>query len=136
MDRRVLGALLLAASVFFVQNAASSPYRSPWDWGGRDVTDLARITVADAIPADATVRASPSMATLLAERRDVSILRDSAVPDPAGAGRDVDVVVVDASQFPDWTAVDRQVFRQGLESLGFARTYDQQGLELFTRRTA
>ncbi len=33
VDHRVLAALLLAGCVFFIRDAASSPYREPWEWG-------------------------------------------------------------------------------------------------------
>ncbi|MBI2705361.1 MAG: DUF2079 domain-containing protein [Actinobacteria bacterium] len=133
VDRRVLGALLLASTVFFIQNAASSPYRRPWEWGGRDVVDQARLQVADQILPSSSVRASPSMLTILAERTKLYTLPPAEKPDPAAAADGVSTVVVDDREVGNWTAVERQVFRQGLESLGFTRVYDQQGIELFTR---
>src|SRR5690606_18661712 len=64
VDNRVIGALFLAALVFFTRDAASSPYRRPWDWGGRDIVDYARIEASERIDPAAPVRASPSMLTL------------------------------------------------------------------------
>lgn len=133
VDRRLLGALLLASSVFFVQAGASSPYRHPWDWGGRDVVDQARMNVAERIGPDAPVRASPSVLTLLAERKTLFVLQQVGKPDPAAAADGVDAVVVDERQVGGWSAVEHQVFRQGLESLGFTLVYGQQGIELYTR---
>jgi len=134
VDRRILGALLLASAVFFIQSAASSPYRHPWEWGGRDVVDQARVQVADQLGPDVAVRASPSMLTLLDERKTLYQLKSADRPDPAGAGEGVDAVVVDNRQVGDWSAVEQQVFRQGLESSGFTRTYDRQGIQLYVRK--
>jgi uncharacterized membrane protein len=133
VDRRVLWAVLLASVVFFIQSAASSPYRRPWDWGGRDVADLARVQVADRIDATASVRASPSMLSLLAERVTLYQLPTDVRPDAQSAGDGVDVVVVDEHAYPDWNAVDRQIFRQSLVSLGFVEASDSEGIDLYER---
>lgn len=134
VDRRVLGALLLASSVFFIRDAAASPYRSPWDWGGQDVVDAARLRATDRIAADASVRASPSMYTLLAERPRLYPLVPTERPDPAAVAQGVDAVVLDVRQVGAWRAEDWRSFRQGLEDRGFAQTADEQGIQLFQRR--
>ncbi len=51
VDRRVLLALLAGATLFFVTEAPTSPYRQPWAWGSRDAVDGARIEAADRISA-------------------------------------------------------------------------------------
>lgn len=133
VDRRVLGALLLAGTVFFIRDAASSPYRHPWDWGGRDVVDFARIQIAHQIPKERAVRASPSMLQLLEERERLYSLHETDRPDAVAAADGVDVVVLDDRQAGDWTSVEFQVFRLQLQSLGFDRQVDDQGIELFVR---
>ncbi|MEZ5142688.1 MAG: DUF2079 domain-containing protein [Acidimicrobiales bacterium] len=134
VDRRVLGALLLASAVFFVRDAASSPYRQPWNWGGQDIVDYARIQAADRVQPDASVRTSPSLATLLAERDRLFVLEAGDRPDPVRAADGVDVIVLDDRQVPQWNDVEKQVFRLGLDSLGFQEVSSDQGIELFTRR--
>ena len=133
VDRRVLYALVLASTVFFIRDAAASPYRQPWDWGGRDVVDQARVEAGEAIPADAAVRASPSMLSLLAEREVLHQLEAGERPDGAAAAEGVDVVILDISQVPDWTEVEQQVFRLQLDSLGFQKASGDEGIEVFVR---
>lgn len=134
VDSRVIGALFLAALVFFVRDSASSPYRRPWDWGGRDAADYARQRAHDQVDPAASVRVSPSMLTLYAERTTVYELPASSAPDAAMAAAGVEVVVVDDRQAGDWSSVDREVFRLGMESLGFDRVSTDEGIELFLRR--
>ncbi|MFN8038034.1 MAG: DUF2079 domain-containing protein [Acidimicrobiales bacterium] len=134
VDRRVLGALLLAGTVFFIGYAASSPYRQPWNWGGQDVVDYARIQAADRVQPGAAVRVSPSMATLLATRPTIHVIEAGDKPDAAQAAEGVDVIVLDDRQVPQWDDVERQVFRLGLDSLGFQEVSADQGIELFVRR--
>jgi uncharacterized membrane protein len=133
VDRRVLWAVLLASVVFFIQSSASSPYRKPWDWGGRDVVDLARTEAADQIDPAASVRASPSLLTLLSDRVVLYQLPTATKPDARAAADGVDVLVVDEHAYPNWSAVDRQIFQQGLVSLGFTETYDAQGIDVYQR---
>jgi uncharacterized membrane protein len=132
VDRRVLGALVLAGTVFFVRDAASSPYREPWRWGGQDAADAVRITAADTIPPDAPVRASPSMLELLAERPEVHPLPGDGPADPAGAADDVDFVVVDRRD-TTWTGPQARNFRSGLERAGFEVVVEGQDITLYGR---
>lgn len=55
-------------------------------------------------------------------------------PDGAAAADGVDVVVLDQSQVPDWTIVEQQVFRLQLDSLGFDKVSEAEGIEVFVRR--
>jgi uncharacterized membrane protein len=133
VDRRVLLALVLAGSVFFVRDAASSPYRSPWDWGGQDVADGARIEVEEQISADAAVRASPSMLQLLAERTQLYELDTTRPIEPAAAADGVDAVVLDEREWTHWSAGERQSFVEGLSDRGFDVESNEQGIVLFVR---
>jgi hypothetical protein len=54
-------------------------------------------------------------------------------PDPRAVADGVDVVVIDEHALPVWSAVDRQIFHQGLVSLGFTETDDQQGIDVYER---
>jgi uncharacterized membrane protein len=133
VDRRLLGALLLAGTVFFVRDAASSPYREPWNWGGQDAVDAARLDARDLIDDQAAVRASPSMLQPLAERRDLFELEAGDRPDVAGTADGVDVVVLDENQTEAWDAIDRRVFRLGMETLGYEVVLDREGIVVFAR---
>jgi uncharacterized membrane protein len=136
VDRRVLLALVLAGSVFFIRDAASSPYRQPWDWGGQDAADGARIEAEEAIPSDAAVRATPSMLQLLAERPRLYELDPGEPVDPSVAAEGVDVVVVDDSDLENWTPGQRHQLREGLASRGFRVASEEQGILLFVRNSA
>ncbi|GIT00098.1 MAG: hypothetical protein CM1200mP26_18100 [Acidimicrobiales bacterium] len=61
VDRRVLMVLVLTATVFFVRDAASSPYEEPWDWGRRTSTDVARVSTSVLVGDDARVMVSPEV---------------------------------------------------------------------------
>ncbi len=133
VDRRLLGALLLAGTVFFVRDAASSPYREPWDWGSQDDVDAARLEARDLIADGASVRASESMLQVLAERQDLYPLELGDRPDVAGAASGVDVVVLDEQETAAWDDIDRRVFRLGMETLGYSVVLDREGIVVFAR---
>lgn len=132
VDRRVLAVMLLAATLFFIRDAAASPYRQPWAWGGRDAADAARLSAAERVGSQRAVRASASVITLVAERERVYLLRPDG-PDAAAAAAGVDAVIFDARSVPDWTAVDHQVFREGLSSLGFDEVTRTEDIGVFVR---
>ncbi len=138
VDRRVLLALLAGASLFFVTEAPTSPYRTPWAWGSRDAVDGARrLAVADIDDADA-VAVSPRVTALVAARAhlvelppdpdDLTVARVAAVTDRA------DVIVLDTSAeatAPDAVAWDDQARRRVLDRFadqGFDPTFTAQGV--------
>lgn len=131
VDRRVLGALLLAGSVFFVRDAASSPYREPWDWGGQDAADGARTNAEDEIPREAVVRASPSMLQVLAERERLYVLDTSEPITVQEATDGVDTVVVDVRALDGWSDEGRDSFFRGMGTEGFFVTVNEQGIVVF-----
>lgn len=151
VDRRVLGALMLVSAVFFIHDAGSSPYRQPWDWGGRDVADNARLDVIDLVDEDQSVRASPALVPLLAERHQIYVLetddrphvrRATEVPadqntDAADADRQmVDAVVFDEAAAAHWSDEERRVFRDGLARQGYERVFANEGVELYVQTGA
>ena len=90
VNSRTLAALLATTAVFFIASAPTSPYATPWSWGGRDALDQARLDAADLVEPAQGVAATPRLAVLVAERR---VLRPFV---PAGAvAADVDIVLVD-----------------------------------------
>ena len=133
VDRRVLMALVLASAVFFIQDAPASPYEEPWAWGNRDVTDHARLDAADLVPEDDSVRASPSLLPLLAERPAVYELETTGNPHVRRAADGVDAIVLDAEAAPDWDDEDRRRFQTGLEELGFETVFAEAGVTVYER---
>ena len=87
---RTLAALVATTVVFFIGLAPTSPYASPWSWGGRDALDRARLDAADLVSDDDGVAATPRLAVLVAERR---ILRP--FPSAPVVAPDVAIVLVD-----------------------------------------
>lgn len=144
VDRRVLGALVLVSTVFFVRDADASPYRQPWDWGGRDVADAARLDAADLVAGDAAVRASPALLPLLAERPRLyeldtesrpHVRRAITIPPDQrdGGGGRMDVVIFDEHAAEEWTDNERRVFREGLVRQGYGRIFVEEGVEVYVR---
>ena len=133
VDKRVLSVMLLAASLFFIRDAASSPYRTPWRWGGQDAADAARLDAAERIGPERSVRVSVSLLAIVAERPRVYQLVTGPEPDAASAADGVDAVVLDDRAVTRWTSIDRRIFAQGLESLGLRRVSSTEGIEVFIR---
>lgn len=134
VDKRLLLALVLTASVFFVLDSATSPYEQPWDWGRRDAADGARLEAIELIPEDGAVRASPRLLPRLAERTRLYVLvtdtddgRDAA-PD---AVLDVEWILLDLEAAPLWTdTLEQQRFALGLGT-GWEQVYGEQGIFVF-----
>ncbi len=67
---RLSGTLVGVAALFFVLDAASSPYQHPWNWGGRDAVDAVRLQWTEEVLAGAenpmTVAATSDMSPILA----------------------------------------------------------------------
>lgn len=134
VDRRVLGALVLAAIIFFVRDSATSPYREPWDLGRRDAGDAARLDAVEMIEDDEAVRASPALLPLLAERRWLYELDTVDHPHVRrAAADDVDVVVLDEQAELAWDDDDRRSFHDGMVALGFTRTFNVEGIVVYRR---
>lgn len=140
VDRRVLLALLVGASLFFVTESPSSPYRQPWAWGGRDAVDGARLEVADRIRGSGVVAVSPSSTALVAERAEVIELPLDAAHLAATRFRDrvararwvlLDTTGEDpATGRPYWRAADRPRVVRILEGEGFRVDDAAQGVYL------
>jgi len=74
---RLSGTLVGVAALFFVLDAATSPYERPWTWGGRDRFDGVRVAwarEASAEPDDVIVAVTADVAPLVAQRRTVCLL--------------------------------------------------------------
>lgn len=130
---RMLAALLLAVTVFFIRDAPSSPYAAPWEWAVRDAADDSRVEAVELISDTAPVRASPSLLPLLAERPDIQPLDTTGNPHVRRAAQDVDVIVLDDDSAPDWDDDSRRRFQEGLEVLGFTEQFSENGITVFVR---
>ena len=134
VDRRVLAVLVLTASVFFVRDAASSPYEEPWAWGRRDTIDLARVAATGWVGDDARVLMAPTVYPLLAERETANVLRldKPMIPDVTLLS-DVDVLIFDENEL-DWFRSAVRDFEDGMVALGFTRRYESEGIQVWIRR--
>ena len=136
VDRTVIGALLITASVFFVSNSVASPYEDPWEWGRRQPVDQARLDVAELIPEEAVVRAAPKLLPLLTER---VALWEFQVPEnyddklAEDAVRNVDWFIFDRTEVPvAWTGVDVLDFQSELKvSKRFVQVFNEAGIEAY-----
>lgn len=140
VDRRVLLALLAGATLFFVTEAPTSPYRSPWAWGSQDAVDGARIEAADRIAATGVVAVSPSSTALVAERGqvielplDAANLTEERLQGRVSRARWIllDTTGTDpASRRPYWRSADPGRVVGVLEGEGFEVVYAAQGVYL------
>ena len=143
VDRRVLIALLAGASLFFVTEAPSSPYRQPWAWGSRDVVDRARLLAADRIGRTQAVGVSPAATALVAERAHLVELP----PDPvdltsgrvAAVAGEVDVILLDTADVDGpgddavWTDQRRRLVLRRFATHGFRPSFEAQGVFVLER---
>ncbi len=129
VDRRLLTALALTACIFFLRDAPSSLYEKPWDWGQRDVIDLARKEAADQVPSDVAVRASEQILPLLSDRFRLYELDTGGDPDLAAdaAGANVEWIVFDVSAASEWTPLNVDSFDLDLRRAGFERLEFEEG---------
>jgi uncharacterized membrane protein len=138
VDRRVLITVLLACLSFYVLIAPSTPYAKPWNWGGQDAVDGARLEARSTFDRDARVRASSSMLILLAQRQILYPLDPRSLRDPARAAaaatKGVDVIIVDRHDLGTTPASDEAAFEQAVVAAGFAKTSDDLGIVVLKRR--
>ena len=134
VDRRVLTVLVLTAVVFFVRDAASSPYEEPWEWGRRSPVDVARVSASILIGDDARVIVSAEVYPLVADRDDAQVLRATQgfLPDLDWPER-FDAVVVDVESM-GWTASEARMFESRLILMEFRKRLDRDGVRLWVRR--
>ena len=134
VDRRVLAVLVLTAAVFFVRDAAPSPYEEPWAWGRRDAVDLARVASTGWVGDQARVLAAPALYPLLAERETAYVLHlgEPTTPD-ATMVAGVDVLVFDGNDL-NWARSQIRDFEDGMVELGFGRRYESEGIQVWIRR--
>jgi hypothetical protein len=97
------------------------------------VADQARLDAADLVPDGESVRASPALLPLLAERVALYELDTTGNPHVRRAADGVDAVLLDAEAAPDWDDEDRRRFQQGLEELGFDEVFAEAGITLYER---
>ncbi len=128
VDRRILSVLVLTATVFFVRDAASSPYEQPWDWGRRDAVDHARLTAVDEVQRWDRVLAAPAVFPLVAERTEAYVLdvTEPILPDPEMVDG-IDVVIFDEAS-AGWPRSSVRGFGGVLVMLDFEERYAEEGV--------
>ena len=134
VDKRVLAVLALTAMVFFVRDAASSPYEEPWEWGQRDVSDIARLDAVKNIEIYDRVLAHSSVFNLVAERETVRLLPSGDYYLPSFdliAG--IDAVIFDSNDL-QWKQSDIETFGSALQTLGFREEFNRSGIEVYLKR--
>jgi hypothetical protein len=130
VDRRVLIALSVAAIGFFCIDAVNSPYERPWNWGREDAADQARHEAVELIGDTASVRASPNVLPLVAERRAVYAMGN--LPDAATASQQVSRVILDEAEV-QWTETDWHQFGAGMAIRQFVLVSDADGVRVYVR---
>lgn len=126
VNRQVIFALALAAAVFYVNDAGTSPYNSPWNWQNQEAQAQVHEVATDLVPGDAVVRASPSFLPGLAERVGVFELDTTGSQSREAAERAMvgaDWILLDTEQAPVWGG-------QLLEVQRFSTVLRQNGYEL------
>ncbi len=131
VDRRLLTALVLTASLFFLRDAPSSLYERPWDWGRQETLDIAKRDAANMIPDNAAVRASESILPLLSDRARLYELQPLTNPNAAAvaAAPQVEWIIFDAASVTQWSPLDIENFDLDLRRSGFDR------IEVTTQQT-
>ncbi len=143
VDRRLVGALVFTAAVFFVRDSVTSPYEQPWDWGRRDGVDETRLAAGELIPEDAVVRAAPKLLPLLTERTglfQLTLPNDQNADAPAladEAAEGVNWIIFDLSEVPEWRAEDGGALRVGqfcaqLAGKGWLPVLRERGIIVYT----
>lgn len=137
VDRRILIALLAGASLLFVTESPTSPYRQPWSWGSRDARAGALLQASEMVGPEAAVATSPAATALVAERGRVielapnpTDLSDLRIDQVTGV---VDAVILDASDAELWTVSQREMVLQRFSDRGFEVTYEAEGIHLLER---
>ncbi|MEJ7583963.1 MAG: DUF2079 domain-containing protein [Acidimicrobiales bacterium] len=138
VDHRLVGVLVVAASVLFVQNAPSSPYQKPWEWGGRDEVDDARLDAVDAVDSSVPVTVSPQFGPLVAERATVRELAVGPPDRPSRWSPATDMVLLDTNARavdgrPLWTAGTRNAVTRALTQRGYSVAFARAGVFAFSR---
>ena len=133
VDRRLLGALTLAATVFFIHDSPSSPYHEPWGWGGRSLTDQARLEAFTMIDPDDAVRATVPALADLAWRRDLYIAEDGREVGGRELTAGVDALVLDETVTGEWNRFRYEGVLNAIEDQGFELVFERYGVLLFLR---
>ena len=134
VDKRVLAVLALTAIVFFVRDAASSPYEEPWAWGQRDVSDIARLDAVKNIEIHDRVLTHSSAFNLVAERDTVKLLPSGDYFLPSlSLVTGIDTVIFDSNDL-QWKQNDIETFGRALQTLGFKEEFNRSGIQVFSKR--
>jgi uncharacterized membrane protein len=138
VDHRIVASIVVASLILFVQNAPSSPYQQPWQWGGRDEVDAARLAAVAHIGVHVRLTVSPQLSAEVAER---PVLIETPLG-PPGAGTvwrpTTRIVLLDTTangpdDEPLWNDDDRRRLLASLVGQGYAVTLDASGIYRLVR---
>lgn len=135
VNRRLVVTLMLATLIFFVRDAASSPFQAPWEWT-RDAVDADRLAAVEQIPDEAAVRASSQLLPLLAERNVLFELETggtSARVDAQHAAEGVGWIALDLGAAPGWgsDALEVERFDTTLRQQGWERVFASEAVRVY-----
>ena len=135
VNRRILGALMVTALVFFARDAFATPYNEPWNWSARDSADQARRAAVELVPDDAAVQASPFALPLLAERTEAYVLDTATTVIAAERSlTDSTYVLFDESATDNWSSIWVDNFHRNLVQQGrYTPIYHAAGITLYCR---
>lgn len=138
VDHRLVGALVLATAALFIQNAPSSPYQKPWEWGRRDEVDDARLDAVEFVAGDVALTVTPQFDQLVAERAAVDELPLGPPERPSRWVPRTDVVLLDTTaRGVDgrslWSPGAFAALSRGLTARGYSVTFTRAGIFMFSR---
>ena len=137
VDRNLVIALLVGSVLLFVVEAPTSPYRTPWRWGGRTAVDQARQRTVDEIGSTVPVAVSPEVSALAAERARIVELPpapDDVQTVPSGVNRVIlDTTAIDPTGEPRWPTFERRAVLDRLAEDGFSVRSRDRGIYLLVR---
>ncbi len=119
--------------------APSSIYEQPWNWGGQDAADGARIEAAE-VAAErqaGTGLGVDAGATGRAARRSTcstSAGPTRTAPDVDDVTRDVDAIVIDRREVSAANAYRERILEVQISQHGFTVQSDDEDIVVFTRR--
>jgi uncharacterized membrane protein len=133
VDHRIVASIVVASLILFVQNAPSSPYQQPWEWGGRDMVDTARVVAVETIDADAALTVSPQLSAEVAERDEVfeTPLGPPAIGtvwEPTTPIVLLDTTAEGSDGEPLWDDDDRRTLLVSLGGQGYTVTFESSGI--------
>lgn len=135
VDVRLLTTVIAASFLLYVSASPLRPYETPWRWGSPDSTDEAILAIAEGLPEDIVIRASPSALTPLSERFWLYALDDTRAPTPLIDLANTRALLIVDRDLPEVTEEERASFITVAQNSGFEVRVDDRdnGVTLYFR---